>query len=283
VLLIVGGDSDPNTSRIVDQAHIRNVEYLFWDTDLTSSLQVAWDFESPALDLGHTRIEPTAIFARWNVFGGDPSRNLAAYETIQAYAFAWPSIRMLNRQSISDLNNKSFNLRLAREIGFTIPHSIVMSDLSPLTTLPNPDQKITKPLGGGGHARLVSDLVQDPKAIAESGPQFLQERLEGENLRLFSVNQQLSCFHLITTKLDYREDPLTDVVQVDVPDELISMTHQMVERKGFDYCALDFRCRNGLNDPVFLEINSFPMFVRFDDAGHNCIANSILDFLTQPT
>jgi hypothetical protein len=30
---------------------------------------------------------------------------------------------------------------------------------------------------------------------------------------------------------------------------------------------------------VFLEINSFPMFVRFDDAGQNCLVDAMLDFL----
>ena len=90
---------------------------------------------------------------------------------------------------------------------------------------------------------------------------------------------QLSCFHLVTSDLDYREDATVDVVQVDVPGSLVAPIEELVRRKGFDYCALDFRCRNGFEDPVFLEVNSFPMFVRFDDAGQNCIVNSILDFL----
>ena len=96
---------------------------------------------------------------------------------------------------------------------------------------------------------------------------------------MFAVGGQLSCFHLVTSELDYREDATVDVVQVDVPGSLVAPIEELVRRKGFDYCALDFRCRNGFEDPVFLEVNSFPMFVRFDDAGQNCIVNSILDFL----
>lgn len=279
VLLIVGGDSDPNTRRVVDQAHIREIEYLFWDTDNDACLQIAWDFDSPKLDLGDKQLVPDAIFQRWNVFGGEPVRNLAAHEMIQAYAFAWPQVKILNRKTVNDINNKSFNLRLAIELGFAVPETLVMSNLFPLKSMPNPENKIAKPLNGGAHTKDVSKLAKDEVALAESKPQFIQERLDGENLRVFSVNKELSCFHLMTSELDYREDLTVDVSQVDVPREVVDLTRRLVEEKGFDYCALDFRCRDEMNGPVFLEVNSFPMFTRFDDAGENCIVNSMLDFL----
>lgn len=280
MLLIVGGESDPNTCRIVDQAHIREVDYLFWDTDDASCLQIAWDFASPQIDVGDQQLIPDAIYMRWNVFGGDSVRNLAAYEMVQSYAFAWPEVQMLNRGSATDTNNKSFNLRLALDVGFTIPESMVMSHLIPLKTVPNPEQKIAKPLGGGAHAKDVAKLITDDEALAGGGPMFVQERMDGENLRVFSVGGRLFGFHLKTTELDYRDDPLVDVIAVEVPEDVIAPTHELVCRKKFDYCALDFRCRNGFEDPVFLEVNSFPMFVRFDDAGANSIADAILDFLT---
>ena len=129
------------------------------------------------------------------------------------------------------------------------------------------------------HTKSIPDLLADPAYVASMPPQFIQERIDGENLRVFAVGGQLSCFHLVTSELDYREDATVDVVQVDVPGSLVAPIEELVRRKGFDYCALDFRCRNWFEDPVFLEVNSFPMFVRFDDAGQNCIVNSILDFL----
>ena len=45
VFLIVGGESDPNNQRIVDQAHIRGIDYLFWNTDDPDCLNIAWDFD----------------------------------------------------------------------------------------------------------------------------------------------------------------------------------------------------------------------------------------------
>ena len=278
-LLIVGGESDPNTQRIVDQAVADRIDHYFWNTDRPDCLNMAWDFSSPDLDLGEQRIRPEAIFMRWNVFGGDEKSNLSAFETIQAYAFAWPKTRILNRATICDNNNKSLNLRLAIDIGFVVPETLVMSNLEPLRTMPHPESRIAKPLNGGAHTQSVASMAAPETDLTQFPPQFIQENLEGENLRLFSIGGHLSCFHLVTSELDYREDNSVDVVQIDVPESLIKPTRELVRRKGFDYCALDFRCRKGFEDPVFLEVNSFPMFVRFDDAGNRCLAKAVLEFL----
>lgn len=278
-LLIVGGESDHNTQRVVDQAHMRGFEYTFWNTDEPHAKQIAWDFDSPNLDLGELRLRPKAIYLRWNVFGGDSQANFAIHDTMQAYAGAWPEVRILNRKTLHDGNNKAFNLRLAIDVGFTIPNSIVMCDLTPLTTMPSPETQIAKPLGGGAHTKSIDGLIQDPMSLHQMPPQFIQEKLDGENLRLFSIGGDLFCFHLVTSHLDYRDDQSVEVRQVPIPESIIEPTKKLVAAKGFDYCALDFRCRDGMNEPVFLEVNSFPMFVRFDDAGQNCLVDSILRFL----
>jgi len=279
MLLIVGGDSDPNTRRMVDQAHLRGVDYFFWDTDHEDSTRIAWDFESKRLDLGAHVLHPTSVFLRYNVFAGDPTRNLAAFEMIQSYVLAWPEIKILNRESMTDANNKSKNLRLARDVGFEIPKTLVMGDLTPLATVPDPHARVIKPLSGGAHTQSVADVFRDEQVLAGLGPQFVQTKLEGENLRVFSIGSSQFCFHLQTTKLDYRDDSEVEVVQVEMPPSLVEPTEKLARRIGFHYCALDFRCEMGMNHPVFLEVNSFPMFVRFDDAGKNCLADAMLKFL----
>lgn len=278
-LLIVGGESDPNTCRVIDQAHIRDVDYLVWDTDRGESIRVAWDLDAPRLDLDTTTVEPDAVFLRYNVFGGDPIRNAAVFETVQSFLLAWPHIGMLNRPVVTDANNKSRNLRWAREAGFEIPKTLVMADLSPLRTMPDPSEHVVKPLGGGAHTRPVASVVAEPDRLGELGPQFVQNHLRGDNLRLFSIGRQRFAFRLTTSAVDYRDDDEVGIEAIEVPGELVEPTRRLVERTEFDYCALDFRCVDGNRRPVFLEINSFPMFVRFDDAAENALADAILHFL----
>ncbi|MCC9604111.1 hypothetical protein LOC67_26455 [Stieleria sp. JC731] len=280
-LLIVGGESDPNTCRIVDQAHLRNIDYLFWDTDLEHARQIAWDFERPIIDLGDRSIQPEAVYLRFNVFAGEPTVNHAAFELCESFVQAWPSIRWLNRSSAGDSNNKSRNLRLAQQIGFVIPNTTVIGDTTPLASHPDPDATIIKPLSGGDHAMAVRSIQYAPERLAQLPPQFVQEKLDGENLRVFSIGGILTAFHLETNAVDYRTDEAVTVHQVDVPIELRDPITRFIEQVGFDYCALDFRCRRGFDEPVFLEVNSFPMFVAFDDASENKLADQILGFLVR--
>ena len=280
LLLIVGGDSDPNTRRVVDQAYIRQIDYHFWDTDIEGGLQIAWDFNDRVLDLGDLRLQPAAIFARCNVFCQDINLPARVHQLMQAYALAWPDVRILNRQTLNTLNNKSLNLRLAKEVGLMIPDTMVLGDCWPLVTIPDAQNRIAKPLDGGAHTVSVSKLNQQmTQSHWPNTSYFIQERLKGENLRIFVIDQKPYCFHLATRSLDYRDDPKVAVKQIPTPRELMAPALALSEEIGFDYCALDFRCRTGLNDPVFLEVNSFPMFVRFDDAGENCLVDRILDFL----
>lgn len=282
-LLIVGGDSDPNTQRIVDQAHLRAVDYFFWDTDLPQARQIAWDLASPEIDFGDVRLIPEAVFLRYNVFN-DPSSHdaFAAHEVTESYALAWSNIRMLNRSTSGAVNNKSRNLVLGKRCGFDIPETTVLGNLSPLVHLPDADQKIIKPLSGGDHAMIARHASAEPERLNSLAPQFVQQRLTGENLRVFSVAGKLFAFHLKTDQVDYRTDQNVSVHAIDVPAELIDPTNRLVNQLGFDYCALDFRCRDSFEDPVFLEINSFPMFVAFDDACENQLADTLLEFLATP-
>lgn len=278
-LLIVGGETDPNTQRVVDQAHLHGKDYVFWDTDQPQARQLAWDFRAPVIDCGDRAVQPAAIFLRFNVFDGNPTANQAAFEVAESFALAWPDVRMLNRRTAGDANNKSRNLVRATQCGFEIPETVILGDLTPLATHPDPQTKIIKPLSGGDHACVVDEVKDDASRLAALAPQFVQEKLDGENLRVFSIGGQLHAFHLQTTHVDYRTDNDVHVRAIEVPAEIVESTQKLVAMIGFDYCALDFRCRKGFDSPVFLEINSFPMFVAFDNASENRLADAILDFL----
>ena len=132
MLLIVGGESDPNTQRVVDQAHIRDLAYYFLNTDEPDAHQIAWDYQKPELTLSETTVRPSAIVLRYNVFAGDPSGNLAAFDVVQSFALAWPEVKFLNRRTTTDLNNKSKNLRLAIDVGFESPETLVKGNQTPL-------------------------------------------------------------------------------------------------------------------------------------------------------
>jgi hypothetical protein len=52
-----------------------------------------------------------------------------------------------------------------------------------------------------------------------------------------------------------------------------------MEMMGLDWGAADFKIGSGSDDPVFLEVNSDPMFSAFDRVGAGAITDAMLYLL----
>ena len=128
--------------------------------------------------------------------------------------------------------------------------------------------------------RFGQHFLRDPgvidailRAIAPQSDDVIVEIGPGRGAMTRALADRAASLHAIEIDRDLVAK-LTDQFSA-----VAGVTIHEADALRFDYCALDFRCREGFDDPIFLEINSFPMFVRFDDAGENCIVNAILDFL----
>lgn len=288
-LLIVGGESDPNTRRVADQAAMRGVDFAMVDTDTEAASNIQWSFDDPAILFGDAWFAPDSLFLRHNVFspaGGlqtQPAANAAhVHHIAREYAQAWPQIRILNRRVLGNMNSKSANLAMAKRLGFVVPESHVMTANAPTPVGFDMDQAIAKPLLGGAHTQHAADFVtaaQDPAAAASMPPQFLQHRVDGHNLRVFVVGGQTFAFHIDSDLLDYREEVANAVHNIETPPHLVEPCVAMADEIGFDYCAFDFRGTEGFDGLHFLEVNSFPMFVRFDMECENRLVDKMLSVL----
>lgn len=274
-LLVVGGESDPNTRRIADQAALRGVRFCVADTDDPKTSRIGWNFDDAALTIGDREFAPSAIFARHNVFR---ATSPAIHSAIREYAAAWPRVNILNRRTLGANNSKSANLRTAAAFGFDVPATMVTDGRGPLAVT-DPHAWITKPLLGGRHTIPALGLAEAVEAGERPGMHFLQQRLDGTNVRVFVVGGQTFAFEIRTERLDYREVDDCEVVFVPTPAALVRPCIALADRLGFDYCAIDLRGRESDDDLHFLEINSFPMFVRFDTASENRVADRILSVL----
>lgn len=278
-LLIVGGESDPNTRRVADQAAIRGVDFAIADTDLAESEAIHWSFDDPSILIGGQRFEPQSLFLRHNVFQNQPSAGAGyIHHVMREYALAWPEIRILNRRVLGHMNSKSSNLARARRMGFAVPASQVMTATASLPDRFDIDASIAKPLLGGAHTQHAAAFIAG-RGANPGPPQFLQQRLDGHNVRVFVVGGHTFAFHIDSEELDYRDETSNVVHTIDTPAEVADRCIAMAEEIGFDYCAFDFRGVDGFEELYFLEVNSFPMFVRFDMECQNRLVDRMLSVL----
>ena len=282
-LLIVGGESDPNTRRVADQAAIRGVDFAIVDTDTGAAEQIQWSFSEPSLLIGSQRFVPESLFLRHNVFSPDggpappPSGNsTSTHHIMREYAQAWPNIRILNRRVLGHANSKSANLALATQFGFDVPDSVVVTASAPVPVGFDTEHAIAKPLFGGAHAQHADEFLTAARQTPSLAPQFLQRRLNGHNVRVFVVGGKTLAFHIDSDRLDYREERANVVHHIATPADLEERCIAMADNIGFDYCAFDFRGTDNFEGMHFLEVNSFPMFVRFDMECQNQLVDQML-------
>jgi len=286
-LLIVGGEADPNTRRVADQAAIRGIDFVIADTDTPAVAQIQWDIANPIIRLGSDVLCPQAIFLRHNVFGPTgaiqtESTAVASYAhtVVREFAHAWPEIRILNRRVLGQTNSKSANLALARRLGFCVPHTLVTTSQTQLPEEVDQATLIAKPLLGGAHTQTAADFVAADAASAQPlPPQFVQHRLDGHNVRVFVIGGETFAFHIDSDLLDYRDERSNVVHAIATPPGLEQPCIEMADAIGFDYCAFDFRGTQAFDEMHFLEVNSFPMFVRFDMECENRLVDKMLSVL----
>jgi hypothetical protein len=293
LLLIAGGDRDPNIGSILNRMHERGLEGEALLVGAGAHPAVTWDFQEDRLLLDGRDTRPTAAFLRYDVFTSlaDPRpqtgyRAQTWYTTLHGWLLAHP-VRVMNRQYGGQMN-KPFMLQRAREAGLEIPHTLVTNELDRLEKEAAGEERIVKPVTGGGYTQMLSAVLEgterrDGKSAA---PAIVQRRLVAPEIRVYAVGdascRRFEAFHVRSEQLDYRVDKTTEVVHLplsDVAPEVTAGLGRLMDDLEMDYGAADFKTDPETGRLVFLEVNSSPMFVAFDAVSGHAVSDSILDYL----
>ena len=276
MLLIVGGSRDHNIRQLTAAAVARNLPHRVILTDSDPVPSVHWDLSQSHITINGERFDPatTALFIRFDVFGGDRARTDALYDTIKGWALAHPGVGLLNRGNESLEVNKPRALLLARECGMNIPDTIITNDFARVADGGN---RIAKPVGGGAYTTMFADAVTDGR------PVIAQQKLAYPELRLFRVGAHLFAFRVTSDTLDCRIDPGIALAETAVAPALAQSMRTLSDRLGLDYAAADFKTDPATGEFVFLEINSMPMFTGYDIAVRGRLSDAMVMTLRRLT
>jgi hypothetical protein len=295
LLLIVGGDRDPNVGSILGRMRERGIEGGALLVGASSNPGLTWDFQAGRLLVDGREVRPGASFIRFDVFTNlaDPRpatgfRAHAWYTTLHGWLLANPEVRILNRR-YSGQQNKPYMLDLARRCGLAIPHTLVSNELDVLEREAAGRAMIAKPVPGGGYAQELPALLAgtERRDGRSAAPAFVQERLVAPEVRVYGVGEgsgrRFEAFNVRSEALDYRTDRETEVVHlpIDTIDpEVLAGLGRLMDALEMDWGAADFKTNSETGRLTFLEINSSPMFVAFDAVSGRAVSDAILDYLT---
>ncbi|HEX5725100.1 MAG TPA: hypothetical protein VFX98_06515 [Longimicrobiaceae bacterium] len=290
MLLIAGGELDPNVESLAGRMKERGIEGVEVRVGPNRHPCVTWDMEADTLRVDGEELRPTSAFIRYDVFANmaDPRqatsyRAQAWHTTLQGWALAH-DVRVMNRDYLGQ-TNKPFMLRLARECGLPIPRTLITNDLERLDRLAEGEALIAKPVPGGGYTQELTTLLagtprKEGKAAA---PAIVQQKLVQPEVRLYGIGTAFIPFAVKSQALDYRNASDTSVEHLpleSIDPRLVAGLGRLMEALQMQYAAADFKTDPETGELRFLEVNSGPMFAAFDQASDGAVSHAILDWLT---
>lgn len=255
-------------------------------TGASSAPTITWELASDELFFDGTRIRPTALFIRHDVFtnmsDGRPesaSRAYAWFTAIASWAAAHPGVRLLNRHHNAQLL-KPQQLVAAVECGLEIPRTFITNDRKTLEAL-DVERSIAKPIGGGDYCRALPSVLREIewRGDAAAAPAIVQERLVPPELRIYRVGRRFLSFNIASDALDYRATNNVVVTPATNDAKLVKRLGKLMDRLQLDFGAADFKTSPETGRYLFLEVNSSPMFAAFDAVSNMGVSNAIEEFL----
>jgi hypothetical protein len=177
------------------------------------------------------------------------------------------------RESHAQESNKVRNLLLARSLGLQVP----VTRLSNVDLAEGGEAYIQKPAAGGELTRLLSEGTGEQAGA----PRFIQPRLRRPETRIFRVGGQALAFEIESAALDYRGATDVTIRHVRAEPSVTTPLFALCDALGLDFAAADFM-RGPEGEPVFLEVNTQPMFAAFDRTVDGALCDAILDHLLPP-
>ncbi len=288
MLMLAGGATDPQISRFQIRLGERGIQHLSLLHGVDHPLPLIWDIDSGALYQDERAVSFSAAFVRQDVFRFLETNNKqdrddgAAWKVlIDGVLRANPSIRMFNRGFAGQAAvNKPLALIWAREVGFSIPSTVVHASKTQAEKMLQ-EPTVYKPITGGDMCRsLEAEPLSRVKTKDLKRPYIFQERLEAPELRVFRVGERLFGFDVAADALDYRTVGGDAVISpVDVPQHLVAPMMALTDKIGLSYGAADFKMSPKDGKFRFLEVNSNPMFAGFDEACDGRLIDAMIDYL----
>lgn len=282
-LLVAGGDRDPSIAALVAALVRADVPHKLVATGAARPT-MAWDLDADTLVVDGEPFAPRAAFVRHDVFEqlADPRpqpgfRAGAWWTALDGWLLAHPDVRCFNRASAGP-SNKPYLLVAARAHGLAIPRTLVTNH-APSARAFAPDG-IAKPVGGGDLARPLDEALAMARArTVLAAPALVQERLVPPELRIFVVGDRTFAFEVRSPRLDYRAGDDVEVVYAgDGPAPAAAQVRALAHAQGLDFAAADLKSRPD-GSLVFLELNTGPMFARFDQACDGALCRTMVAWL----
>ena len=206
-----------------------------------------------------------------------------AKSTVRSLFQACPAHWVNPWQAYQFHQEKPLQLRLAKQLGVTIPATLVSNDPRQIIDFVEAHgQVIFKPVSGGSHARYVTPEHLEPERLAAAlkvSPVTLQEYIAGTNIRSYVIGDYVYSAEIRTDAVDFRDDVQAKIIPIATPEIIQQQCKAIASAFQLEWTGIDWR-RKTDGEYVFLEANPSPMFLYFQQQTGFPITHKLVELLT---
>lgn len=288
-LLVAGGGLDPNLARLIEIAERGQVPICDIRHGQADSPAFTWHLNQAQPTLGSQRLSARGAFIRYDVFGNMANGNSGAskrasgwYQTLYGWLLSQPQIRLLNRDQVPAVGNKPAMLLAAQKLGLPIPETWITNEAQQLEQYAAANT-IAKPVAGGDFCYSLAELKSIPfRDGCAAMPAIVQNRLVAPEVRIYVVGDYEFAFEIRSQHLDYRVQQDAAVIPLAAVPPEVEPLRKLMATLQMDFGAADFKTDPQTQQLVFLELNSSPMFARFDQTVEGKLCEAIIQTLVGP-
>ncbi len=214
-------------------------------------------------------------------------------ESYLAISGLWNSLECawVNNPSFDDVASKKvYQLKLAKEIGFKIPKTLITNSVTELSRFRKKidGELIYKAFSATQNSWRETRVLQDKdleKIIdLKYAPVIFQEYIKAKSdLRVTVIGDKIFCAEVIAQKTTYEYDyrvQLTDSIiqEHQLPKRISSQILDFMSTLGLKYGALDFRLTDE-KEYIFLEINTSGQWKFIEEKSNLRITDAFVDYL----
>ena len=313
MILVISFPDDPHAQAVIGHLQEQQHEVLLLDLSaLPERATITIDYVDqrrprmelqpdgePPIDLGRAR----AVWWR-RPQAADPStvtdadaRQFAANEWQEAINGLWQLLdaRWMNPPARDEVaSRKAFQLRVAAEVGLTVPRTLITSNpdrAQAFVRAHAPERVIFKTFSATHAIWRETRLVREEElAVLDAvrlAPVIFQEYVPADvDLRITVVGKQLFPAAIHSQDTDYPVDFRMSLGQAhtevaELPAAVADRLLALMDRLGLVYGAIDMR-RTPDGEHVFLEVNTAGEFLFVEERTGQPIGRAVADWLARP-
>lgn len=309
-VLVIGPNADPQVDVVTRELASCGVETVLWDSSswpgatpatvrqMADETRISIDDTGALLGECHTiYLRRLGLDPRHSEFETDfEERPLSVINQLREYRGLLLSairhlqdngVRVINPPDVLGIHSlKPWQLSRLAAAGVPVPETCSTNDPAEVRAFADRvENVIYKPIGGGGHAHHLEsvDLDDDRLSRLANSPVQFQERIDGNDVRVFVVDGEVvAAARIVSDALDYRSER-HDVERIGLESldpEIERAACRAADQLGLPFTGVDVV--NAADRFVVLEANPSPMFATFDELAGTNVAGELAGFLADP-